>query len=606
MSRRPAHLLYVHPAGHLNDLVVPAGAISCLGSLDAPRLGRYAFEVSDDELREARVVATDLHWAVALPGFLRLVDHVRATNPAAAIVAGGITAGHYAQEFVHRGVDYVLRGDSESSFATLVHALLAGERPGPLPNVVTRDGAGPSQRMSAADFDATDCLSVDWFPTYAKVTDWPGEAFSPSRTIPAARGCVMRCPACYGSHASLYGPGTLLRSPAALAREVARAAAMGVAQLRLICGKPPAKTLTAWLRALAETGPHTFHSMVGLYLCAPPSDEDLDLLLRAFDGNVALSLIPPEEHAPELPPHVLDREQDGWRRVAQRLRDTDRIQLDVWATTSVDVERIRRDLGAEDHPGVRVSLGSVWNLVRPSDHGALPELGPLRDTMDTIWTFFAARLLSPALGEALAPFGLLDEIDDPPVPCPASVQPAVWAAILDQWERHRLPLLPALALTATPVSTGPDPWLRTDCAGARYEGALGVLPPEEVSDPLAPPTLLEVRATHRGVSLEATLDVPQGADAIALGASALPGHPADPSHGLVVLTGVSPGSRSLRITLRVMDAWVDLTDERGLRRASGRADIGGFRYPYEGYERETPRPLPWRTRLHLRADPPQT
>lgn len=568
-----------------------------MNALDAPRLGRYAFEVNDDEIRAARIIASDLHWAVGLPGFLRLVEHVRSINPTVVIVAGGITAGHYAGELVRRGVDHVLRGDSERSFTNLVQALLAGTPPGDLPNVVSLHGVGPSLRLTQTEFDATDCLTLDWFPTLARVTDWPSDAFSPSRTLPAARGCPMRCPACYGSHASLYGPGTLTRSPSALAAEVARAASLGVSQLRVICGKPPARTLTAWLRALAESGPHRFHSMVGLYLCTAPSDEDLDLLHRAFDSPVALSVIPPEEHDPPLPPGVLLREQDAWRRVVARLGSTERIQLDVWATTSTDVDRIRRDLGAEDHPGVRVSLGSVWNLTRPSD-GVVPELDSLRDTMDSLWTWLAARLLSPALSAALHPFALLDEIEEPP-PTAAHVSPAAWEAILGEWERHRLPLLPALAVTATPVVAGAHLKLRSQ-HGVRYEGALGVALPAELSAPLGPAALLRVNLSHRGVCLSATLDVPSGADALALHAFPLPGDPASPGPGLVVITGVSPGTRTLRITLRMMDAWVDVSDSRGLRRASGRADLGGLRPPPEGYERERPLPLPWRPRLRLR------
>ncbi|GMV43074.1 MAG: hypothetical protein AMXMBFR64_47900 [Myxococcales bacterium] len=592
-----------------------------MNALDAARLGRYAFEVSDAEIRAARVVASDLHWAVGLPGFLRLVEHVRSTNPAAVIVAGGITAGHYASELVRLGVDYVLRGDSERSFALLVKALLAGSpselrtnlhrdlprdlptelRPDlstDLPNVVSRSGAGPSLRMTQAEFDATDCLTLGWFPTLSRVSDWPSAAFSPSRTLPAARGCPMRCPACYGSHASLYGPGTLTRSPGALASEVARAASLGVSQLRLICGKPPARTLTAWLRALAASGPHRFDSMVGLYLCTAPSDEDLDLLHRAFASPVALSVIPAEEHAPALPPGVLQREQAAWRRVVARLRDTDQIQLDVWATTPVDVDRIRRELDAEDHPGVRVSLGTVWNLLRPSD-GAVPDMDTLRSTMDVLWTWLAARLLSPALSEALLPFALLDEVDDPPPNAP-HISPAAWAAILGEWERHRLPLLPALSITATPVLAGAHSAPRRTHAGVRYEGALAVHHPGELSAPLGPPTNLPVELTHRGARLRATLEIPAGADAIALHAAPLPGESASAAPGLVVVTGVSPGTRTLRITLRMMDAWVDVSDRRGLRLASGRADLGGLRPPPEGYERERPLPLPWRPRLRLR------
>ncbi|MCM2335075.1 MAG: hypothetical protein NDI82_14165, partial [Anaeromyxobacteraceae bacterium] len=99
-TTRGAPLLYVHPRGHLNDLVVPAGALSAMNAAPGPKLGRYAFEVGDDELRAARVVAMDLHWALGLSGLRPLLARLRAVNPAARVVVGGITASHYPEELV--------------------------------------------------------------------------------------------------------------------------------------------------------------------------------------------------------------------------------------------------------------------------------------------------------------------------------------------------------------------------------------------------------------------------------------------------------------------------------------------------------------------------
>ncbi|HEX9050808.1 MAG TPA: cobalamin-dependent protein, partial [Anaeromyxobacter sp.] len=127
----PAPLLYVHPRGHLNDLVVPAGAVSAMNAAPFPKLGRYAFEVTDAELRAARVVAMDLHWALGLAGLEPLLARVRAVNPAARVVVGGITASHYPRELVEAlGVDHVVQGDAEAAFPALVAALLDGGEPG--------------------------------------------------------------------------------------------------------------------------------------------------------------------------------------------------------------------------------------------------------------------------------------------------------------------------------------------------------------------------------------------------------------------------------------------------------------------------------------------
>lgn len=141
----PAPLLYIHPRGHLNDLVIPAGALACLNGLSVRRVGRYSFEVAADQIRAARVIAIDVHWALALPGAAALLDHVRRLSPEARVIAGGITAGHYAREMVDvTGFDFAIRGDSEVAFAALVEALLDGRDASALPNVYARLGALPA------------------------------------------------------------------------------------------------------------------------------------------------------------------------------------------------------------------------------------------------------------------------------------------------------------------------------------------------------------------------------------------------------------------------------------------------------------------------------
>ena len=250
-------VLYIHPAGLLNDLVVPAGALSCMNAVSASKRGRYAFEVEDTEIRAARVVATDLHWAVGLPGFARLVRHVRQVNPDAVLIVGGITAGHYARELLEQHpVDFVVQGDSEVAFAALVNTVLTGRGdPSRIPNVHVRGAPSPAlRRMTNEEFDRTDCLTCDWFPTFARVTDWDAVAFGPGRTVPVSRGCPSRCVACYGSYASTFGKGVRVRSPAGLAVILGRAQDEGVRNLRLILGKVPAATLTRLLAASIATG----------------------------------------------------------------------------------------------------------------------------------------------------------------------------------------------------------------------------------------------------------------------------------------------------------------------------------------------------------------
>ncbi len=575
-------LLYIHPSGHLNDLVVPAGVLSCVNGVAGERRGRYAFEVEDAEIRAARVVAMDLHWAVALPGFARLARHVHAVNPRAAIVAGGITAGHYARDLLESlPLDFVLEGDSEVAFASLVGALVDGRAPGPIPNVHARGMPAPTRcRMTAAEFDRTDCLTADWFPTFQHVTNWDAAAFGQGRTLPVSRGCAMRCPVCYGSYASTFGPGVLVRSPEGLAGNLARAVGLGVRNLRLVLGKIPARTLTALLDGLVAAGPFAFDSTLGFYLCTPPSDDDLDRLETAIRSPIALSMIPPEEHVPSPGPDTLEAEREQWRSVVRRVSRSPRLHLDVWATSTVEVERLRRDLAAESVPGATISLGSVWNVTRPNDAGERPSLGALEAAMDPVWTFYAARLLSPPLAAALSPFRFLDEIPADPEgsAAPADSAATWWPTILGCWRRHFLPLLPGLRFAAVPVRRR-SPGVRHRHA-TRLGGDLRAGQAERAAG--TDPVLLQTSVDHRGVTLSGSCVVPDGADALAFVPSGPDGSvdPARVSAVLadeVILLACAPGAGTLAVSLRIQDATVAWLGLDGTRKSGGRADLGYFR-----------------------------
>jgi len=575
-------VLYIHPWGHLNDLVIPAGAIACMNAIAAPKLGRYAFEVTDDELREAAVVCVDVHWAPSLSGFERLVQHVRAVAPEVPIVVGGITAALLAEEMLETyAVDYVLRGDAEVSFAALIAALREGSSPGPLPNVHARGAPPPPRsRMTDAQLDATDSVTLDWFPTLAKVTDLDAAAFPPGRTVIVARGCPLRCPTCYGSHASTYGGGYLWRSPARTAELVRVAERAGARNLRLIVGKPSPRRLSEMIDGIVASGPYRFGSALGLYLCRAPSDEELDALDRAFDSPVTLSMVPPEEHVPALSPARLEEERAAWRRVAARVSRSRNLRLDVWATAGRDTAELQEDLGARGNERVSVSSGAVWSMTRPTD-GGQSTLAAVRAAVADVWTFYAARLLSPVLAHLLAPFRFLDEVDDgldtlsPPrahelLPFHETIQ--------QSWRTHRLPTLPGLSFDAVPVAVARGP-SRREAEGTRYRGDFAIVESARAVGAAAP---LEPQVDHRGVSLEARLAVPADCDGLAIvprGASTTSQVWVDAlaARGLVVLRAPKAGNARLRIDLRVQDARGFLLDDDGEPLRRGVADLSYFR-----------------------------
>lgn len=585
-------LLYVHPWGHLNDLVIPSGVLSCVNAAEVRKLGRYAFEVTEAEIRAARVVAIDVHWALALNGFGALVHFVRSVAPSVPIVVGGITAGHMARQLLdEHPVDFVVRGDSEVSFGRLVRGLCEGELPTRLPNVFTRSDRTPALlRMTPAEFDATDCITATWFPTYELVSRWDARAFPQGRLIPLSRGCPLRCEECYGSYASTFGSGYLLRSPAGAARLTRQAAQAGARNLRYFVGKPSVAELSALIGGLAEGGPYTFDSAVGFYVCRAPSEDDLHKLEQAFRAPVVLSMIPPDEHQPPLPAERLLGERSAWQRVTSTIERSTTLRLDAWVTQERDTARARTDLTADGYKHINVSNGAVWSMTRPTDGGAPIELPALLQAVSGLWSFHAARLLSPTLATLLQPFRLLDEIDDldeyglDAGPRP-SVSPSLGAfrdEIARQWRANRLPTLPSLRLALLPVSLRPAAPLRASSGEFRWAGALGLVAAADVTLNGAAITL--TRATdHRGERLQATLPALRGSSALAFVPHPLEGA-LDAAWlreigelGLVIFrlpAGAASSGTQFVAHLRIQDFRVHLLDEAGESLARGVAHCG--------------------------------
>jgi len=587
----PHDLLYIHPLGHLNDLAIPAGAVSCMNSVAAPKIGRYAFEVSDDEIRSASVIAMDLHWSVGIPGFDRLVRHVRKVNPRATQVVGGITAGHYASEIIERyGVDYVIRGDSEPAFSSLVESLLLGREPSAVPNTFSRSIPNPTcTRMSAEEFDSTDSLTIDWFPTFDGVANWDVAAFGQGRTLCVSRGCPLRCPPCYGSLARTFGKGYLLRSADNVVERLRLAEALGVENLRLIIGKPPRTWLSEFFATLVERGPFRFGSNVGLYLCTPPSAEDISALDSAFQNPVVISVVPPEEHVPALAPDRLDEERDAWLKAAHAASSTRWIGFDVWAVSNDQFTRLLGDFKETDPHRVKVSFAAVWHVTRAGDSEDTG-IDAVHEAMRPVWTFYAARLLSPALAEMLAPFNFLDEMARDPsgMAAPEGPLSCFHEAFMINWDRHKVPTIPGLSFSIVPVELSRGFLTAPEYCGTHYHGSMGVAAAGSfVVCNGSAGKLLHVEESFDGIRLSGSFTLPDRADAIAF----IPLPPGQESpdhdwlgalgeHGLTIMKTPRelldrPGV-GIQVTLRVQDITTLLLDPSGDVASRGRADLAYF------------------------------
>ncbi len=593
-------LLYVHPTGHLNDLVVPAGALTCVNAAQVPKLGRYAFEVTDAEIQAAAVIAIDVHWSLALPGFARLVQHIRTLAPQVPVIVGGVTAGHYPQEMLDLfAIDYVLQGDAEPTFAALVQALVA-QRPVPadLANLHRR-GQPPVAitRMNLEDFNATDCMTASWFPTYQQLGQMDTAAFPAGRTITASRGCAMQCPECVGSHSATFGKGHLRRTPERVAELVRTAAADNQRNLRIFMAKPSATWLKRTIAALYETGPHPLTSAIGLYLCTPPDAEDLQRLDAAFTEKVTVSFVPPAQYFPPLTPEQIDQLEQRWKVAAEAVAGSQNLELDVWTTRPSDLEQTRALLPKSDR--VRVSSGAVWQSTRPVD-GAVPPFATLFAAMQPVWTFYAAKVLSPSLAKLLAPFQFLDEIDESltAVPCPAERLSAFHQVMAAAWLRHKLPVFAELQWSLLPVALAPQDRAPPRPPGAQRQptrtaqdvrlwGAAVLLTPEQLRrgtllEPFAWPCELD----HRGPGFDAAVPLSAGVTHLAL-LPHLPGqNPQDLEwvrqvllpDGLVALELPRLSTAPLRCqgVLRLQEMRLALVRGDGQVVAQGRAELGYF------------------------------
>lgn len=570
-------IMFIHPSGHFNDRVVPIGAITSVNAVTHSKGGRYAFEVTEDEIRAARVIAVDLHWTVALPGFVRLVEHVRRLAPTTPIVVGGISAGYYVKDLVTGGLaDYVLVGDSEPSFAALVDWLVRGREPPPIPNVLSaRDISDPIlRRISRHEFNSLDPLTLDWFPSCQGLARAPNWAFNPGPTITVVRGCTARCPECYGSCAPLFGRGVLSLTPRRLNALIRRAHDEQVPSLRLLIGKPSARYLVTLFRLLARSGPYRIADL-GLNLCTPPPDEGIDLLERAFDCPISISMTPPNEHVPALSPTRLGLETAEWIRVAHRFGKSKRLMLDVWTSTAESADEWRRILAEANVPRPKVSQSCVWQMTRPTGKGILTMAEAL-NAFEPFWTYYTVRMLVPGLSRALAAFRHLDEIvEDPEAATPPSgIWAPYWREALEQWRLHRLPMIRGLSFQMAPVA-GPVSFREPMIAGVAMFGDLAEIVGEAMY-PTGQPSPLVIRHDHAGTSLEGEVALPNDTVALLL-IPCLDGSPCETLVGLAGLPSRGASQARLLVRVQMQTATASLTGPDGLKIAEGGATLARYR-----------------------------
>jgi hypothetical protein len=193
-------VLYVHLfSGHYDYSIIPTGIIALMNSLSCSKRGMFWFEVKKSHIKNAKIIAIDLHWFYSLYPAFKMCRKYKKINPCVKIILGGYTATLFSDILVDSfDCDFIIKGDCEYSFPLLVERILRNSPCRDVPNLVTKDYAtAHSYSLNKADFNASNYTETDWFPSlqraqsrYSRVT---------SVYIQAIKGCFSDCPGCYGN-----------------------------------------------------------------------------------------------------------------------------------------------------------------------------------------------------------------------------------------------------------------------------------------------------------------------------------------------------------------------------------------------------------------------
>ena len=122
----------------------------------------------------------------------------RVLNPNVRIILGGNHASAFAEEWVARGVDYVVVREGELAFPPLIDALVDGsDDVARIPNLVYRDRDGRVARTAPASTSVR--LDDTAIPAWHRVDLRPYSGFGAgglAATVEVSRGCPHRCDFC--------------------------------------------------------------------------------------------------------------------------------------------------------------------------------------------------------------------------------------------------------------------------------------------------------------------------------------------------------------------------------------------------------------------------
>lgn len=172
--RDRARVLFVCGRGLFRDGVFPIGLIGAANAVDAPKQGRFYFDLDDRAIADAEVVVLHLHWDWNYLYLDPLIQRIRRVRADAQIVVGGYLATvHAARLLSQHGIDYCVVRDFERPFPELIAALLERRpRAWILEHVANVVCAGGTSRRTYTptpeDLASLDTFTLSWFPALQK------------------------------------------------------------------------------------------------------------------------------------------------------------------------------------------------------------------------------------------------------------------------------------------------------------------------------------------------------------------------------------------------------------------------------------------------------
>lgn len=225
-------VIYIHPQTPMFEpLTIPLSLPALIKRLDVKVKGYHYNEVSDEIIKNSKIVIVDIHWFLSLKGAIELASRIKLVNQKAILIAGGVTATIYSKWLVEKGgFDYIIKGDAEVPLTLLVNEILLNNIPTSVPNLVGKNGFSTKQSyfLTSEDLNNNEFYDIDFFPTLQKRVShlhninkgWPPQLFP--YLIPF-RGCPIKCEVCLGGEEEqlkVFKRKSIIRSSKKLAEDL--------------------------------------------------------------------------------------------------------------------------------------------------------------------------------------------------------------------------------------------------------------------------------------------------------------------------------------------------------------------------------------------------